>query len=292
MIGHEVGRELVELRHVGADEQRRGLHRPERDVRDLLVGREARVVNVRPPAHLADHQHVGIGPVPGPRPLLAPGLAEADRRHVGPDVRQVAGRAPEVAADIRAPFPHVAHAVLAQAVDNVAIHLVQGLAHDEIGLLQLGEAVVLRNSGVRAPVVLQQIDAPFGPGARVDLLVLIAACQPLARSRSRRGVDADLQALAVDVVGEGLHVGELLVRLQHAVRVALPFPAVVDVDELVAVRREAARDHGIRGGPHLRVVDRSAPDVPGVPAERRRQAPARHCPRRWSACASPCPLAR
>jgi hypothetical protein len=66
----------------------------------------------------------------------------------------------------------------------------------------------------------------------------------------------------VDVVGERLHVGELLVRLQDAVRIALALPAVVDVDVLVAVRGEAARYHRVGGGAHLRVVDRPAPDVP------------------------------
>ena len=119
--------------------------------------------------------------------------------------------------------------------------------------------------------MLEQVEAPLGPGARVDLLVLVAAGQPLAGARAGRRVDADLQPLAVDVVGERLHVGELLVRLEHAVRVALPFPPVVDVDELVAVRREAARDHRVGGGAHFRVVHRSAPHVPRVPAERRRQ---------------------
>ena len=39
-----------------------------------------------------------------------------------------------------------------------------------------------------------------------------------------RGVDADLETLGVNVVGQRLHVGELRVGMEHAVGVALAFP--------------------------------------------------------------------
>ena len=52
-------------------------------------------------------------------------------------------------------------------------------------------------------------------------------------------------------------------------RVPALLPAVVDVDVGEAARGEAARDHGVGCRFHLGLVHREAPDVPGVPAERR-----------------------
>ncbi len=40
-----------------------------------------------------------------------------------------------------APFPDFAHAVLAQAVHDVAVHLVEGLAHDRVGRISSGREV-------------------------------------------------------------------------------------------------------------------------------------------------------
>src|SRR5688500_7260094 len=95
-------------------------------------------------------------------------VLEADAGHAAPTVHDVAGRAPEVSADAFAPRPHVAHAVLAEAVNDVAVDVIQRAAHEVVGLL---EVLAL----ARAPVVLQVIDAPVGPRARVLFLVTEAA---------------------------------------------------------------------------------------------------------------------
>ena len=71
-----------------------------------------------------------------------------------------------------APLPDVAHAVLAEAEDDVPAAVVQGLAHHAIGLDE-GLAVGVRgNVAVGAPVVLEIVDAPLGIGVGVLLLVL------------------------------------------------------------------------------------------------------------------------
>ena len=63
----------------------------------------------------------------------------------------------------------------------------------------------------------------------------------------------------------------LSLRVEDAVGVALAFPGVVDVDVLKAVRGEAALDHRVGRGADLVGVHLAAPDVPRVPAHRRRQ---------------------
>ena len=75
----------------------------------------------------------------------------------------------------------------------------------------------------------------------------------------------------MDVVDQRLHIRKLLVGRDLPVRVARPFPRIVDIDEGVALARESAAHHAVRRGPHLRVVHAAAPDVPRVPSERRRQ---------------------
>src|SRR5262249_25961157 len=123
------------------------------------------------------------------------------------------------------------------------------------------------------------------PRARILLLVLVARGESLTRRVARTGIDPRLQALAVDVVHEALHVGELLVRENLAVPVTpggrvvaslgplVPpgFPCVVDVDVGVALRGEAGLDHAVGGRADVIRGHVAAPDVPGVPAERRRQ---------------------
>src|SRR5262249_28465973 len=90
---------------------------------------------------------------------------------------------------------------------------------------------------------------------------------------ARVGVDAGLEALAVDVVGDRLHAaGPLgLVDGDVAGRVAgaLP-PALVDVDVPVPGGRQPGGDHRV-GLPldHVR-VDVGGEAVPGRPAHRRR----------------------
>ena len=116
VVRHEVELEVVHLREIVAEQERRREQRPERDVDVLLVRRETRVAEARTPTHLADHEHVRIVPMSGRRELRVADLLEADARHALPRVRDVARRAPRVALDplLGAPLPHVAPPVLAE----------------------------------------------------------------------------------------------------------------------------------------------------------------------------------
>ena len=98
-----------------------------------------------------------------------------------------------------------------------------------------------------APVVLQVVDAPRGVALRVLRLVVRRARPPGAGLRARVGVDAELEALRVDVVGERLHARREPLRVGHdrAVGVAAHLPAVVDHDVLVAGVLHAARDQRV-----------------------------------------------
>ncbi len=73
-------------------------------------------------AHVAitDLQHVGIIPVSrfGVGSVLV--LRKADPGHGIPRVTDVAGGAPQIAANIGSPLPHVLAAILAKTVDNRA----------------------------------------------------------------------------------------------------------------------------------------------------------------------------
>src|SRR5579862_6603464 len=91
---------------------------------------------------------------------LVPVLLRIDAVEAAPTVVDIAGRAPAVAADLRAPLPDVAHAVLAEAVDDIAISLIQSVAHHLVGLLQPLQPVAGRHIAVGAPVVFQVVDAP------------------------------------------------------------------------------------------------------------------------------------
>ena len=203
-------------------EERRGQDAPQAHVGQVLVV-----------AHLAvpDFEHVGIVPVAGAGVFFEAVLVEADDGHSVVPVADVARRAPQVAPDRRSPLPHALEAVLAQAVNDGPPRARQGVVHLLVRGLHLGGLIDPRSA---APIVLQVIDAPVGVLLGVLFLVAVAPFVFGAGLRSRRRVDTQLQSLAVDVVGQRLHVRELLVRLNHAARVALPLPAVVDVDVDVA----------------------------------------------------------
>ena len=198
---------------------------------------------------------------PGPAILFVPRLREADARHARPRVGDVAGDAPQIAADVGAPRPHVAPSILAERKNEVAIELVERGAHHVVRLLESRKTVAIRlDVGVRAPVVLDVVEAPLRPRLRVLRLVLVApGVSLLAGPWPRRGINADLESFAVDVVGEGFHVGEFLVRRDLAVRVARAFPGVVDVDVRVALCGEPARYERVRGGADPRIVDHARP---------------------------------
>jgi hypothetical protein len=126
------------------------------------------------------------------------------------------------------------------------------------GFLQIRQwAVCVEASGISAPVVLQIVDAPLRPRARVLLFVLIAGRESLTGRCTRPGVNPGLEAFAMDVIHQAFHVGELFVGQNLAVGVTAlcrviaagptvwigrhapaGLPGIVDVDVGVALRRE------------------------------------------------------
>ena len=123
--------------------------------------------------------------------------------------------------------------------------------------------------GEIAEVVLEEVHAPLGKGGRVHELVVKARGVAGAGANPRAGVHAELEALAVDVVGHGLHaVGELFgVGNEAAVRAALAQgPAVVDDEVFIPCVAVALFDHGVRHLAHERVGDVCAERIPGIPA--------------------------
>src|SRR5207244_1561494 len=83
------------------------------------------------------------------------------------------------------------------------------------------------------------------------------------------GVDAGLQALAVDVVGDGAHAAGPLTGVDGDVAVAVPGalpPALVDVDVPVAGGGESGRDERVDLLLDDVVIDLRGEAVPGGPA--------------------------
>ena len=100
-----------------------------------------------------------------------------------------------------------------------------------------------------AVVLLHVIDAPFGERGRVELLEPLAARLAGTGEWTGAGVDAELQAPAVelsrqpgDTVGETCSVG-----LQAPVRVPPALSAIVEAEVNVASLAEPSSQHGVRG---------------------------------------------
>jgi hypothetical protein len=60
-----------------------------------------------------------------------------------------------------------------------------------------------------------------------------------------QAIDADLHALAVNIIGKGLHIGKFFVGVQDPIFVPLAFLRVIDIDIGVACVSHAGRDHEI-----------------------------------------------
>src|SRR3990172_7031309 len=101
-------------------------------MRDLLVRCQACRMNARPPADLPDDQHVRVVPVAGAGVLLVAVLVEPVAGHAAPTVANVSGGPPAVAPDFGAPFPDLAHSVLAETEDDIAAALVERLPHHAV----------------------------------------------------------------------------------------------------------------------------------------------------------------
>ncbi len=162
--------------------------------------------------------------------------------------------------------------------------LFQQLAHQNVRAFERGEVfLVAANLGIVTPVVLQQIESPIGELLDVLGLMLPASGKAGAGPRAGRRVDAGLQPARMDVVGQPLHVGEMLVGQDVALRIAertnllrvgavlrVP-PAIVDIDVLIADVGHPFLHHHVGGLAHQLVGNAAVVGVPVVPAHRRRE---------------------
>ena len=100
----------------------------------------------------------------------------------------------------------------------------------------------------------------------------LAARAALASVGAGAGIQAELEAEAVDVIGECLHTGRETLRIRDdiAVGIAVHLPAVVDDDVFVAGVGHAGGGHRIGHLLDELLADVAAELVPGVPAHRRR----------------------
>ncbi len=279
-VGERGLRVGVERADVGAHQQRRLQHRPQAEVRAVLDVARAGAHQQRAAAVEADDQHVEVVPVPGAgvlRELLALVqhvehvevvlLAQARVVEV---VGDVLADAPLVHAEIGGPLGDVRPAAMARVIDDGPLRGDQRRGHAAHHALHLG----LRRVLVRAAaVVLQVVDAPRREHRGVLGLVALAAGVARAGARAGAGVDAQLEAVGVRVVGEVPDaVRELggvgLERLVLA-RGLVALPAVVEVHVDVAGVAQAVRHHRVhRLDDHL-LVDRLAELVPAAPAHGR-----------------------
>jgi hypothetical protein len=188
-----------------AGNERRGEHGPHGEMRLVLRLGQAGV---------SDLQHVGVVPA------VRPGVLRQRRQQVD-DLRDaeaaplllavparldVASRPPEVP-DALCPEPRLVGSPLAHAEHDGAAGGVERFPHRRVRDLRIDALVI-------APVVLQVVHAPRRVLGGVLVLVAVAARPILAGARSGVRIDAELEALRVDVVGKRLHVGESL-RIRH-----------------------------------------------------------------------------
>src|ERR1035441_2100554 len=103
----------------------------------------------------------------------------------------------------------------------------------------------LAHATTSAPVVFEIVDAPGRVGLGVLFFVLVAALVAGAGLGTGRGIDAEFEALAVDVGGQRLHVGEFVVGGDIAGGIAAGFPGIVDVDVDIAGLAHAGLDDGV-----------------------------------------------
>ncbi len=180
-----------------------------------------------------------------------------------PGVADVPRRAPQVA-DVGRPFPRLGGAPLAHRKNDIATGVAQRHGHDRI----VGLGIV--GAGL-APVVFQVVDAPARIGLGVLVFMAARARMVAAGFQAGVGIDAELQPLGMDVVGQGLDARRkaLGVGDDEAVFIAALLPAVVDDDVLIAGGLHAGRHHGVGGAANLGFVDIAVEVVPGIPAHRR-----------------------
>ena len=219
-------------------------------------------------AAIADLEHVGIVPAAGAGIAGLAVMFEADLRHGRIVVGDVAGGAPQMAADPPTPATDVEPAIFAQRIDDRPTRRAQGGAHLVIAAHhRIGIGV---EPFARAEIIFQIIDAPGREGLRVLADMAVAALETGAGAGARRGIEAEFQAAGMNIGGQRLHVRELGVGAEPPVGTARPLPAVVDIDVAIAGVAQSGGDHRIGDRADGLVVDLLGELVPAAPAHRRR----------------------
>ena len=262
LVGEDTPGVLAHVVEVVACHEGCGQHAPHREVALVFDGVHSAV---------AHFQHVGVVPVTRAviRIEVLHQVDDVDHAVAAPvffsvpEVDDVAGGPPEVA-DALSPFPGFGASPLADAEHDGASCLLQCLAHHGVGGLGVRATVV-------AEVVFQVIDACASIEQCILVFVAHAPRPSGAGMGTHAGIDAELKAFGVDVVGHVFHaVGEAFgVADDVAVGVAVDLPAVIDDDILVAGVFHA-RGHECVSGLHQQLfADVAAKAVPAVPSHGR-----------------------
>jgi hypothetical protein len=144
----------------------------------------------------SDDEHVGVVPAAGPGvSFQAALLLEADRFdpvqdspgnwNIAPRVADVAGGAPKISTNFRAPKPWAVMTPLADREDDLATGRPKRGGHLPVTVFSVC-ARILRV----APVILEIIGPPLGERPGVDLFEILAGGAPAARLRAGVGVQA------------------------------------------------------------------------------------------------------
>ena len=215
-----------------ATNEERSLHEgPEGEVSDVLLS---------PHTTVTDLKHIGIVPATGTSSSPERLVLVENRDEGAPLIRDIAGGSPGVTSET-SPLSGIVLAPLAHGEEHGSVGLLEGVGHG--GVSDLGVAAV----GV-AVIVLEVVDTPGGVGVDIDLLVTEGTGSASAGLVASIGVDAELEALGVDVVGESLHAGGETLRIFNdnvSLLITVNLPAVIEVEVLVAELEESLLDHDI-----------------------------------------------
>jgi hypothetical protein len=141
-VAEHVQRERVELGHVATENERRGHERLHTHVAVLLVRSERRLLALAHAVRVADPTdedvirivpRAGLGKFPMVR--VAEGDVVKPRQARSACQPKITGGAPAIA-NFAASFPHVAHAVLAEVENDVAILFLEFAPHEPVRKLE------------------------------------------------------------------------------------------------------------------------------------------------------------
>ena len=142
--------------------------------------------------------------------------------------------------------------------NDIASGRAQRHTHGEVRIFDIAA------SGVVAQVVFEIVNAPFGKLTRVLVFVTEAAGKSLAGKRARRGINAELQSLGMNIVSYILHAVRELLGIDDELPVAAlaQHPRVVYDHVLISRVAVSFFNHGIGGLENKLFVDVGTERVP------------------------------